>query len=43
MIVRPTSLEAISSDPRPDMAWTGLPMAFAQSFAHRPPQRLSVT
>ena len=43
MIARPTSLEAISSEPRPEIAWTGLPMAFAQSFAHRSPQRLSVT
>src|SRR2546422_2504388 len=42
-MVRPTSLEAISSEPSPDMAWTGLPIAFAQSFAHRSPQRLSVT
>ena len=41
--MRPTSLEAISSEPSPDMAWTGLPIAFAQSFAHRSPQRLSVT
>jgi hypothetical protein len=36
------SLEAISSEPRPDMACTGLPMALAQSFDQRSPQRLSV-
>src|SRR5262249_38108575 len=43
VIARPTSLEAISVDPRPDMACTGLPVAFAQSLAQRSPQRLSVT
>src|SRR5919108_476323 len=42
VMVRPTSLDMISSEPSPDIACTGLPMALAQSFAQRSPQRLSV-
>ena len=41
-IARPTSLPAISPEPRPDMPCTGLPMELAQSFDQRSPHRLSV-
>ena len=40
--VRPTSLEAISREPSPESAWSGLLMAFCESLAQRSPQRLSV-
>src|SRR5439155_1745702 len=41
-MARPTSLEAISLEPSPDIACTGLPIALAQSLDQRSPQRLSV-
>src|SRR5438309_4246297 len=41
-MARPTSLEAISWEPSPDIACTGLPIALAQSLDQRSPQRLSV-
>src|SRR6266850_5629650 len=42
VIARPTSLEATSNEPSPDMACTGLPIALVQSLDQRSPQRLSV-
>ena len=42
-MARPISLEAMSSEPRPDIACTGLPIELAQSLDQRSPQRFSVT
>ena len=42
VMARPTSLDAISDEPSPDMPCTGLPIAFWQSLDQRSPQRLSV-